>query len=530
MRKTIFSGLTVLELDESVVEDGGAFIGRDRDIIDHFLELGARTHRHNAAPPITNPQGAPSAAVIASAGTLPADQTYSIGFTLEDSSNGETILSPTVTVSTPPPLDQPEQDVTATVDHDAGDLPVDTYYYAIAWVDGEGGETPIGPAVVADVDPGFANSEVLLAGLTTGMATASAIGWRLFRAVGGGDFGYLASGTTDTYMDDGSVAVNCDIPPVPDDVNSTLSVNSLRVDLPPPGAAGVAEATFINVYLSEDGEFSGGTFLEQFPVGSAGQSRLYTALDLGDAAPPDVSTSVGGANQIDPDTELLDWHWKRPVAASGLLGSGAVGDVKLAIDTGVLWGMLQSPSGTVTQWTPLGSGDAGMSVTDEDGPLFPAETELEFRASGAMEVGVADSGGRAIVTLAPFGRQWASATVAGVGSGASASYNFAASAAGGRLLKISTNKRARVRVYGDDAARTADLARAIGTLPEGDHGVLLDYANTVTPSGGKRRLSPAVDAHNLDEPAANVLYLNITNYDATGDVIVAFLYVPTEVV
>ena len=98
------------------------------------------------------------------------------------------------------------------------------------------------------------------------------------------------------------------------------------------------------------------------------------------------------------------------------------------------------------------------------------------------------------------------------------------------LLKISTNKRARVRMYGDATKRTADLARAIGTDPSGDHGVLLDYANTATASGRLSQVSPHVDAHNLDTNPLNKTYLNITNYDATGNVVVAFLYVPTEVV
>jgi hypothetical protein len=50
MRKTLFAGLTVLSPDESLLSDDGAFIGRDRETIDRFLEIGAKTHRHTGLP------------------------------------------------------------------------------------------------------------------------------------------------------------------------------------------------------------------------------------------------------------------------------------------------------------------------------------------------------------------------------------------------------------------------------------------------------------------------------------------------
>lgn len=550
MRKTQFAGLTVLDEDESVVDDGGAFIGRDRDTIDFYLQRGAKTHRHNGTDGLSNPEGAPSGAIIASAGTLPADTTYTIGFTLEDSGNGETILSPTVTVATPPPMDQPENTLVAVVDHDDGLLLSDTYYYAISYVDDEGGETPVGPSTPAEVEPGFPESEVLLSGLTAGMATASAAGWRLYRAVGGGDFGFLASGTSDTFMDDGSDSASCDITPIPDDINTTLSVNTLRIDIPDPSALGFSDATFINVYVSEDGTFEGDVFLDQYPIASAGQSPIYRSLDLDDAQPPDVSTSIGGANKIDPDTELIDWHWKRPVAASSALGSGELGDVRVTLDDMRLWGMPTDPSGNLADWEQLAEGPMGATgptgPQGEQGPtgisgvgnvaasgepgVHGAASAAVFAASGALRVHSESlGGGSAEVLYAPMGRVWASATAAALASGASAAIDLSGQA-GGRLLKLSTNKRARIRVYGDAAAEAADRGRAIGTDPSGDHGVLLDYAMTAQASGGIGRVAPTVDAHNLDDPAANVLRLNITNYDATGDAVVAFLYIPTEVV
>jgi hypothetical protein len=39
MQKTPFAGLTELDISESLLEDGGAFTGRDRETIDRFLQM-----------------------------------------------------------------------------------------------------------------------------------------------------------------------------------------------------------------------------------------------------------------------------------------------------------------------------------------------------------------------------------------------------------------------------------------------------------------------------------------------------------
>lgn len=707
MRKTQFAGLTVLDDDESIISDGAAFIGRDRDVIDRMLQLGAKTHRHTGTSGLSNPeQGGLDADVVASGGTLSADLSVTVGFTLEDSDGGETLISPTVTVATQEPLDVPLFAPVGVADYTSGELQVDTYYYGVTYSDGEGGETPLGPTVDVERAPGYANARVLLSGLSEGMATASAANWRLYRAVGGGEFCFLASGTGDTYTDTGTVSVLCDIQPPADEINTTGGTSTLLIALP---SGGLTDATFINLYASEDGDFQGPSLLGQYPISSGGVTVSFTDLEPLDFQPPDANLSIGGAHLIDPDTELLEWHWKRPVAGSAALGSGYLGDVRLDTDEGDIYMMLTSPSGS--DWTRLqtggGGGGSGVKVKDEgttvltlaetlnfvgsgvtatnagggvvtvtipggggagvgtvhtvedslgglveepehlifegfgdgafvvdegggsariytggpgtiytvgagpsgvavdeggqvsnpialhfagsgginvavddlgggvaevligasgfvgpqgpagetgpQGPTGPAgaggtrhqtagsagvnkvfdDTYTEFRASGGLSIGTASDlggGGSASVTVAPLGRMWASATADSLASGGSASIDFTPSAAGMRLLKISTNKRARVRMYGDATKRTADLARAIGTDPSGDHGVLLDYANTATASGRLSQVSPHVDAHNLDTNPLNKTYLNITNYDATGNVVVAFLYVPTEVV
>ena len=730
----------------------------------------------------------------------------------------------------------------------------------------------------------------------------------------------LASGTGDTYTDDGSDSVNCDIGPLSPEINTTNGDNTIVLGLPSADVY-VAEGDFINVYMSEDGTFSGDVLIDQFPVSSAGASVVYPSLEFLEGQPPDTNSSVGGASKIDPDTDILDWHWKRPVAVVGDLPipGSENGDARVVIDEATAYYFLDGAwyapagggggggSGTVSRvadndsqvldpealtvlgegginayvqaaggsaailhisgsgvsggslavgasatngwaadpltidpdtngWTltgdmftwdsgnerlsrangsilsqllrdvavdepiqsglayhtnagatdlvgptmylkyvdsshtiraeifssggysmvlslvaddngsptydtdaftfvqgqtywlrgevngnsvtcfiydadpdvgsptplastsmtlagsyatnlgvgvdgqtgfeyysggtwnqsvdwiddiffyglidneinpttrlnflgdgvtttevapgevevtiaPPGGGGGGMGasalldVTDADGPVFTdigklkfvasgsagvGVTDLgggsaqvmiyaqntpgppgasgapgapgasgapgapgasgaqgpagaggarhqaagsagvdrnyddgytEYRASGGLSVGISDLGGgaSAAVTLAPLGRRWASATV-NLASGASGTLAFTASAAGLRLLEISTSKRSRVRMYPDQVSRTADLARAIGTEHDAlTDGVMLDYMLNVA-SGGIKRLSPTIDVHNLEAPVANIEYLTVTNYDDAGNVVVAFLYVPTEVV
>lgn len=734
MEKSLFAGLTILDPGESLLDDGGEFIGKDRETIDRFLQQGAKTHRHTGEAGLSSPAFSPEMVIVGSGGTVGSDLSLSVGYTVEDRYGGETLISPLASGVTPGPISPPASAISAVVDYDAGSLTVGDYFYGLTYADAEGGETPLGSVALVEREPGFLNAEVTISGMAGGLIPAGATAWRLYRAINGGDFCYLASGVADSFVDDGTICSTGDITPPPDDGGTTNGVNSFLVTVP---SAGVVGASFIRLYLGLSGSFVGDVLLDRLPVASAGQTILYSSLDTDEGQPPARNVSVGMPHQIDPDSELLDWHWKRPVANPSLLGSGETGDVKFALNDGTLWGMLNSPSGGVGDWRELGA-SAALAVTDEDGPVDAAVTKLAFAGSGEVQVGLTDLGGGSArvtvyapsaaasplyasgsprvgplkelafaasggatlrvedvgggsalvqisapsasqgaqgasgapgaqgiqgiqgvqgdpgppgtgggaaafyasaegpklgplseldfsasagaavsvqslgggsamvvisasgatgatgtqgpqgvpgvqgdpgppgtgggagahymagsagvqitsdggyteyrasgalnlavaslgansgaVTMAPLGRRWASANVGSLASGASGSYNFAASAAGGHILMLSTNKRARVRVYGDAMARTADLARGNATDPSGDHGVQLDYMATTTASGGIFRVTPVVDSYNLDVPPANTFYLNVYNYDLTGNVIVAFLYVPTEVV
>ncbi|HXU00808.1 MAG TPA: hypothetical protein VN903_07445, partial [Polyangia bacterium] len=362
MKKTLFAGLSVLEPGEPLSSDNGAFTGRDREALDRLLEIGAKTHRHNGSSGVATPSAAPTASLIASGGTLPASISISLGYTVEDEEGGETALSPVAVISTLSAIEAPPNAPTAVFSSTAGTLLVDTYYYAVTFVDGEGGETPLGPAAGVVRPPSFAAGEVKLSGLVTGLAAASATGWRLYRAVGGAAYNLLATGGAgeDTFIDDGSHSLDCSTHPPAGSENTTSATSQLKVTLP---HVADSRVDFINLYATVSGDFSGGSLLGRFPVASAGATALFAALELGATSPPPVNRSIGGAHQIDPDTDILDWHWKRPVAASGALGSGSLGDVRLVENTGALYGVLASGGASAAPgWTKLASaGGAGIA-------------------------------------------------------------------------------------------------------------------------------------------------------------------------
>ena len=475
MKKTPFSGLTILEPGEGLDTDNGAFIDRDRRTIDQFLQLGAKLHRHNGAAGLSNPLVPASAAVVASAGAIQSDLTISLGYTLEDAQGGETMLSPLAVVSTGSPMDIPPAAPSAAVDYTGGSLLVDTYYYAATWTDGEGGETPTGPTVSAERAPGFASGRVLLTNLSYGMAAAGAVGWRLFRAKGGGTYDLLATGgaSEDEFVDDGSASPNCDIHPPTDAQNTTRRINTLLATLPT-ADGNMARATNINLYGSISGEFSEASSLGQYPVASAGAVVPFSALNFTDAEPPDVNTSIGGAALIDPDTELLDWSWRRPVAASAALGSGLVGWVKLARDTGQLYAILPPLASAAgpTGWTRIASGGASTPLTaSANGATVTPTSKLTLIGSGGLQVSMVDAGGgEARVTL----------TAVGGGGGGSLAVFGSGSAAAGAETPAAT----KLELIGSGGVNIKEsspgggVARAVvegqaATLRDGGMGVMI---------------------------------------------------------
>lgn len=98
---------------------------------------------------------------------------------------------------------------------------------------------------------------------------------------------------------------------------------------------------------------------------------------------------------------------------------------------------------------------------------------------------------------------------------------------GYRLLSITTNRPARVRLYTAVGYRNADASRAIGTYPTGDHGLVVEY---ITASGLLSAvLSPVVDGYDSKATPDGTAAYQITNLDSgAGVVTVSLLWIRTE--
>jgi hypothetical protein len=359
MKKSQFLGITVLNPGEGLDSDNYAFTGRDRELIDYGIKLGAKLHRHNNLPGLSDPLPPASASVLPSGGFIPAGLTINVGYTYEDVQGGETRLSPTVAVTTGAPVEPSLANPTAVLNLASGGLTVGTYYYAVSFLDADGGETPVGGTVSVDRTPGGETAQIELSGLAA-LMPSGAVKYRLYRAVNGGVYDLLTEGSAETFVDDGGTAVNCDVHPQPDSVNTTRQTNLLQVPVPTPADEKV---TAINIYASLGNDFAESSLLASYPVASAGEVVTFAELSFLDHAPPDVNTSFGGANKIDAETELVNMTWLPPVAASADLPASAAsthGDVVIVLDEDTAYEF-----NSANEWAPLiGGGGGGGSGVD----------------------------------------------------------------------------------------------------------------------------------------------------------------------
>jgi hypothetical protein len=91
------------------------------------------------------------------------------------------------------------------------------------------------------------------------------------------------------------------------------------------------------------------------------------------------------------------------------------------------------------------------------------------------------------------------------------------------LLKIETDKAARVRLYTTTTGRDADETRSFITEPDANNGVMFDY---ITTSGDlSNDLSPTVDGFVATGTAIPITVTNLSG--STGTVTVTLTYVRT---
>lgn len=94
-----------------------------------------------------------------------------------------------------------------------------------------------------------------------------------------------------------------------------------------------------------------------------------------------------------------------------------------------------------------------------------------------------------------------------------------------RLLRIATDRPARVRLYTNAAKRDADLDRPIGVKPTGDHGRVFEAI--LTPELPAFDCSPVVNGF-TEDATVEVPYSITTTSPAGGAVTVTLLWIPTE--
>lgn len=365
--KTAFAGLEALGPGDPLSSDGYYFQSRNPFLTDRLLRLGATTHRHDAHAALTDPTLPPTATVAGPGGSIPSSTAISVVYTLTDADGGETLPVAVVAVSTPPTFLSPTTPPVCAVDHTAGGLLAATLAYAVTVTDGAGGETVIGPAGIAVVSPGYANSEVAISGLTAITTTASGgaigAGWRLWRSQGGGPWYLIGSGTmaTDGFTD-GGTAGDCTV--APPSVTTVAGNYGLSVTVP--GGQPSGTVTY-NIYGCTDGQFTNPCLLGAFPISSAGTVQVFGDILGLPGAPPAVSTCYGGATQIDPDTEMLNMMWRRPVANHAALPSTGNndGDMREALDTHRVWVWDASePDWSRSPWLPPVASAGALPVTD----------------------------------------------------------------------------------------------------------------------------------------------------------------------
>lgn len=123
-----------------------------------------------------------------------------------------------------------------------------------------------------------------------------------------------------------------------------------------------------------------------------------------------------------------------------------------------------------------------------------------------------------------YARAVADVTTAVLAPGASAT--LAVDMAKGYVLSaIATSRPARVQVYETVAARAADAARAVGTDPAGDAGVVLDYVTTDT---NPHALGPQVLGRNAENPVTISVPIRVTNNGTNGTVQVLLTWLRVE--
>lgn len=417
MDKTPFAGLTRLDPGEPLSADGSSFTAINPTIIDRLLALGARLHRHDAHPALVTPSEPPVVEQGDSGGFIRSGVTALVTYTLIDAEGGETLPAPSIGLTTPDGVVAPEDMPEYTVEvAPGGTMLAGTYYYGLTLTDGTGGETTVGPVIAVDIPAGSATNQVRFVGLSDIVAGyPGAMGWRLYKGSQYNRMHFLASGNAalDEVLDDGTLCADCAT--VPPDSNTTAATNSIDITIPAHPINQATRVVAYRIYVGVGGDLTSPALLGQYDIATLGTVRNVLDLQMDTGAPPDYATAIGGATKIDPNTDILNFHWLPPVETHTDLPEGERGDVRMTLDTGRIWVVLASEAFGPDQWAQAAGGGgsgAGHEIWDE-GVLKGPQGILDFVGPGVTVT--EDAGiGKLVVTIPGGG---------GSGGGGGSSYD-----------------------------------------------------------------------------------------------------------
>lgn len=315
--------------------------------------------------------------------------------------------------------------------------------------------------------------------------------------------------------------------------------------LPQPGSDAGTWGDILNEYLSEVHQADG-----SLKPNLVGEDKLTPGVRAKlNSSSAGATGATGPVGATGPSGDIGATGSTGPIGATGADGNqgatgvtgnpgpvGATGAQGLAGTTGATGAA--GPAGQAgATGAPGPSGASGASgATGATGPQGSAGLSGATGATGPVgATGVGATGATGAVgatgpagTASLPGRTTASVTTTSVADGEVWSDMITITKAY-RLLAVTTDKPARVRVYSTIAKRDADIARPIGTDPTGNHGVLLEFVTTSILLSSD--LSPLVDGACMETEPTNNIPINITNMSGEpGTVTVTFTYLATETV
>ena len=218
--------------------------------------------------------------------------------------------------------------------------------------------------------------------------------------------------------------------------------------------------------------------------------------------------------------------------ATGPAGTGATGATGPAGPPGSPGsGNGSSTSVTISNTSPVSPSLGSFWFNSDTGEIFvyynDGTTNYWVQPMGAMgppgEAGVPGTSGTSGTPGTPgtiSARSTASAATSSIGNNTTANISITGFK-GYNLYKITSSHPAWIRLYTNDAARTADSARTQGTDPTPDVGVVTEVITNTTSQ--TVILSPAVLGFNDENPVTTAIATAVTNLSGGANVITVTL-------